>query len=214
VFSLLSAWASSGDEEAGHRTELHLDEMERSCANGDLAKCPDTRSYLTVLSAWSKSTSFDKAERALGVFRRMERQVKLGNGCVTLEEHAYSLVINACAFSNASEETESEAFRIALMMLDELLSAKHTSPESLTFGWFLQACGRLRVPSNRKAIHLKRAFARCCEDGLVSDFVLTRLRGATSDKLFEELVGRKPKVGLSVSDLPPSWSRNVHHRTM
>jgi hypothetical protein len=216
--SLVFAWASSGDEEAGHRAEQHLDEMERSCGNRLEEKCPDTRSYVIVLSAWSKSSSFDKAERALGVLRRMERQVALGNRRVTLDEHAYSLVINACAFSNASKETELEAFRIAVTVFDEALNSKHISPEPLTYGWFLQACGRLRVPPEVKVGHQIRAFLRCCRDGLLTDFVLTRLRGSVSETLFDELVltacadRRKPKSGLAASDLPPSWSRNTHQR--
>jgi hypothetical protein len=144
----------------------------------------------------------------------MERQVELGNDRVAVEEHAYSLVINACAFSNGSEEIESDAFRIAVIVFDELLNAKHTRPDPLTFGWFLQACGRLRVPPSQKASHLKRAFVRCCKDGLVSDFVLTRLRGAATDDLLESLLGRKvKKAGVCVSDLPPSWSRNIHRRS-
>lgn len=214
--SLLFAWATCGDENSGHHAERHLDEMERSCANGDVGMCPDSRSYMLVLSAWTKSAAFDKAERALAVLRRMEEQVRLGNPRVAVEEHAYSLVINACAFSNASEEAEAKAFRIAVAVFDEILNSMTIRPESLTYGWFLQACGRLRIPPDQKEPHIRRAFVRCRHDGLVSDFVLNRLRGAASEALFEELVvsscsrskRRRAASGIGLSDLPSSWSRN------
>jgi hypothetical protein len=196
--------------------------MERSCSSGDADTRPDSRSYMLVLSAWSKSASFDKAERSLAILRRMEEQVERGNPRVAVEEHAYSLVINACAFSNASEEAEAKAFRIAVTVFDKILRSKSIRPESLTYGWFLQACGRLRLPPDQKEPQIRRAFVRCCRDGLVSDFVLNRLRGATSDALFEELVvsfctvrskRRRTSSVIGVSDLPSSWSRNSARRS-
>lgn len=205
--SVLHAWSSSGDDDAGRRADAHLNEME------PLGISPDTRSYELVLSAWSKSSSVDKARRSLEVFRRMEDDVRKGSRFVSLDDHAYSLVINACAFSNQNKESELEAFDIALELFNELLDSKTLCPSSLTFGWFIQACGRLGVSDDVKKFHIKRSFQKCCEFGLVNDFVIQRLKGASND-LFECFVGTgkrsqtRGKKKRQMSNFPRHRKRN------
>jgi hypothetical protein len=213
--SVLFAWANSGDENAGNRAETYLDEMEASLKKGVVDIRPDTRSYGLVLSAWSKSTSSDKFRRALQILRRMERQQENGNQHVCVDEHARSLVINTCGFSNAGTEIESEAFEIAVTVFDEMLDSDHNRPSSLSFGWFIQAMGRLRVDEAKKSAQIEKAFIVCCEAGLVNDFVMHRLKGAASESLYRNLVksaaGTTYRKGtwIDLGLLPPEWKRNA-----
>lgn len=210
--SVLFAWASCGDDDAGRHAESYLDEMERLCQSGDHSICPDTKSYQLVLSAWSKSNTFDKAPRALRVLRRM-----MSNPTVEVGEHAYSLVVNTCAFSNASVEAEREAFSIAVDLLDEMFKSDALHPRPLTYGWFIQACGRLRVPKQQKQPQLTKWFQRCCQDGFLNEFVLRRFRGAAPEPMFEALVvdnllpsaRSRKRSSITVRDLPSSWSSNT-----
>jgi len=216
--SVIFAWANCGDEDVGNRVDKYLDQMEMAFESGNSELAPDSRSYGLALLAWSKSSSRDKYQRALNILRRMERQQEKGNRNVRVNEHARSLVINACGFSNAGPEAGAEAFRTALSIFDEILATSER-PTSLTFGWFIQACGRLRgVPEEEKQAQIERAFLRCCEAGLVNDFVLHRLKGAASVELYRKLL--KPAVGLrsaaspeqqlwvKVAELPAEWRRN------
>ncbi len=216
--SVLMAHATSAakEEQASFRAEELLLDMERSYAAGDASLQPDTKSYGLVLSAWSKSCSSHKARRALQLLRRMEQAQREGNDRVKVDEHAYSLVINTCAFCNDAIDVEIDAFEIAVQIFDEMLSSSDNSPSSLTYGWFIQACGRLRVSKEDCAKAIEKAFKRCCDDGLLNDFVFHRLKGAASDEVFLSLLSgpalsnlkdaRKQKV--SIHQLPFDWRRN------
>jgi hypothetical protein len=213
--SVLLAWVNSGAENSGYRADLHLAEMEASYRNGDNALQPDTRSYGLALSAWSKSNSPEKARRALELLRHMEQQQSEGNNQVHVDEHAYSLVINTCAFCNAAVDVEIDAFDIAVSLFDEMLESSGRQPSSLTYGWFIQACGRLHVDESRRAAAIEKAFTRCCEAGLLSDFVLHRLKGAAADELFWDLIGpwlstntswERKKQKVSLDQLPKAWT--------
>lgn len=216
--SVLFAWSTCGDENAGRITETYLDEMEKAYENGMTHLQPDSRTYGLVLSSWSKSSNADKASRALQVLERMESQCNNGNTKVKVDEHAYSLVINTCAFSNSGADTEQEAFEIAVQVMDKIMELPNQFPTSLTFGWFIQACGRLRVTEMQRSQQIKKAFIACCEAGLVNDFVLHRLKGAASESLYHELMEPTKKnrpltenirQWVHISQLPVEWKRNV-----
>lgn len=216
--SVLFAWSNCGDENAGRISENYLNDMEKSYENGAMHLQPDSRSYGLVLSAWSKSSNSDKAHRALRILRRMEEQCKAGNTKVSVDEHAYSLVINTCAFSNSGLDIEREAFKIAVTVMSEMLESRNHCPTSLTFGWFIQACGRLRVGEDEKYEQIEKAFSFCCKAGLVNDFVLHRLKGAASEDLYKKLMApaTKCRTGtetmrqwIHISHLPVEWKCNV-----
>lgn len=214
--SVLLAWANSGDRSAGYNAQQHLDDMETRYKNGETSVQPDSRSYGLVLSAWSKSNSPEKARQAATLLRRMEKERSSGNFSLKVDEHAYSLVINTCAFCNDDIALEVEAFEIALSLFEEMIeSPSAPAPTSLTYGWFIQACGRLRAEESHRMTALEKAFRRCCEDGLLNDFVLHRLKGATTEANFWDLIGtgvksREPvKSKVSLERLPVEWRRNI-----
>ena len=148
----------------------------------------------------------------------MKEQIRLGNQGVTIDEHHFSLAINACAFSNADIDSELEAFQIATKLFDEVVSSPDLEPTSLTYGWFIQCCGRLRVPEAMRNAYIERAFHRCCEQGLVNDFVLRRLLGAAQDELLGKLFVAtrlsspwKPSR-VRVSMLPSAWTCHARRK--
>jgi hypothetical protein len=210
--SVLSAWSSCGDENAGNRAESYLNLMEQATEK-ESELHPDTWSYLHVLMAWSKSSCLDKLHRALRTLRRMKDQDKMGNPNVSVNEHALSLVIKTCAFSNFGVDAEADAyaFEIAVELFDEILESNDHYPTSLSTGWFIQACGRLRVPEREKSIQIERAFMLCRRAGLVNDFILHRLKGAASEALYRKLTGTRfdsRTNAVNMSELPYSWRKN------
>ena len=207
INSVMLAWANSGDECAAHHAEFHLQEMETSFEHGKMELQPDTRSYGLVLSAWSKSSNPEKAKRSLELYRHMEEVQKQEGSDVHVCEHAASLVINACAFSNAAPEDEAAAFEIAVSLFDEMLSSDDKKPSSLTYGWFLQACGRLGVANERRMSSIEKAFTHCCEAGLLNDFVFHRFKGATTEEQFWDLIG-------PWTSMKPHWERKKSRMTL
>lgn len=220
LHSVMLAWANSRDELAGQKAQYHLDTMERRFADGDESMRPTTRCYGIVLSAWTRSPLEGKANKALSILRRMEAQTKAGNKDVTFDPFAKSLVINACSFSNRTPAEESEAYRIAVVVFDEMIESTGPSHRTLsvTYGWFLQLCGRLSIADDEKDRHIERAFRKCCEQGLANDLVLSRLRGSARPALQEKLIGpaatdsNKSASSVRSKELPIEWTRNVSKR--
>jgi hypothetical protein len=189
--SVLFAWSACGDENAGIRAEAHLTQMEMLSDAGNTDISPDTKSYELVLSAWGKSKSNDKASQALSILRRMQQRTNRTGSILEVDDHAFSLVINACAFSYAESTLENEqAFRIATDALNELIESAKLNPSALSYGWYIQACSRLRLPESLKYASIERAFNLCCSDGLLNDFVLYRLKQATTDQQFAKLINQ------------------------
>lgn len=213
--SVLFAWANCGDPSAGSRASAHVELMENEFSHGNADLKPDTATYSHLLTAISKSTGKDKARKAHDVVNRMKEQVRNGNEWVVIDEHVYSLAINACAFSNQDIESEIEAFNIATKLFDELLDSNYLKPTALTYAWFIQCCGRLRVPKSMRNAYIERAFHSCCEQGLVNAFVLKRLLGAAPDELLRELLSPTKRGGdwkpshVRVSMLPASWKAQI-----
>eukprot|EP00543_Licmophora_paradoxa_P004460 CAMPEP_0202444652 /NCGR_PEP_ID=MMETSP1360-20130828/3641_1 /ASSEMBLY_ACC=CAM_ASM_000848 /TAXON_ID=515479 /ORGANISM="Licmophora paradoxa, Strain CCMP2313" /LENGTH=375 /DNA_ID=CAMNT_0049060681 /DNA_START=69 /DNA_END=1196 /DNA_ORIENTATION=- len=210
---VMQAWGNSGAEEAATQIELHLDNLERKYEAGNNALRPNTQSYRLALGGWSRSSEEGKARRALHVLRRMQRQAKNGNQFVQPNAYAYSLVINACSFVNRSTEEEKDAFTIAIKIFDEMLQSDHARPLSLTFIWFFQLCGRLRISDDDRDTQLRKLFKICCEMGLVNDMTLNRLRFAAPPDLFAELLGpvasKKALRFVRQKHLPKEWIRNA-----
>jgi hypothetical protein len=136
-------------------------------------------------------------------------------------EFAFSLVINACAFTSGTPEDELAVFHIALDVMNELLEDdKRAEPSPTTYGRFIQACGRLRVPEDLKTKHLEQVFERCREGSRINEYVLEMLKIASSDALFARLMlpvtsrkkndvsGGNLKQSIKLSSLPPEWVWN------
>jgi hypothetical protein len=214
---VMYAWSSCGDEDAGLHAEVCLGSLERGYASGNDEMKPDTRSYGLALNAWSRSSTYGKAARALAVLRRMQEQHRNGNESVEPNEHAFALVINSCAFSTGSFDEQQEAFDIATTVFDEMLESEDIQPSSLTYGWFIQACGRLKVDDSLRQERLAKAFHLCCENGLVNDFVMVRFRASATEDLYRKAldpalsklpVSKEPFPRVSIAQLPKEWTRN------
>jgi hypothetical protein len=189
--SVLFAWSTCGDENAGIHAESHLSNMESMSDEGNMEISPDAKSYELVLTAWCKSRCKTKAVEALRVLRRMQHRSSMKGSAIEVDNHAFSLVINACAFSHTDSAFDSEqVFGIATDILNELVTSSTMQPSSLSYGWYLQACMRLRLPENVKLASIERAFRLCCDDGLLNDFVLYRLKQATTDQQFARIISQ------------------------
>lgn len=171
--TVLHAWAWSGDDAAGHKAEEVLRGME----------APDSRSYEWVVQAHAKSKC-DAHKAALRV---------VATARCPLDPPVYAWVINACAYSTDAWET-------AVEVLTRLVESPQLRPTSLAYGWFLMACRRL-ADEEARAKYVPWAFEQCCQDGLVSDFVLLNLREAASD---EEL-----RTLLPSGNVPAYWTRSL-----
>jgi pentatricopeptide repeat protein len=221
---VLHSWLCSGNEKAGYRVNALLEDMEmRADVEGQMELQPNARSYSLALTVWSKMKSSDKAEQAFRILKRTKERVEKGLLFVPRNDHLDCLVVNTCAFTSGDKHVEERAFQIAVEVMRTLIEETDFAHASITFGWFFQACGRLDVDKSLKEENIEWAFGKCCEMGLMNDFVLERFKGSASDELFERLVGhilpkpnneenRRTKDTLQLDHLPTYWTRSSRDR--
>lgn len=221
---VLNAWLCSGHEKAGYRVNALLEDMERrSDVEGQNELQPNARSYSLALTVWSKMKSSDKAEQAYRILKRTKEREDNGLLFVPRNDYLHALVVNTCAFTRGDKDVEERALQIAVEVMKNLLGETDIVTNSVTFGWFFQACERLEVDKRRRDDNIEWAFRRCCDLGLVSDFVLARFQRSASDELFQRLVGdflsnfdsdenRQVEDQLQLDHLPTYWTRSLRNR--
>ncbi len=221
---VLHAWSCSGHEKAGYRVNALLSDMEtRADGGGEKELQPNARSYSLVLACWSKMKTSDKADQAFRILNHTKGREEKGLLSLPQNDHLHSLVVNTCAFTNTDSAAENRAFKIAVQVMKELVDETDIVPTSTIFGWFFQACGRLKADKTLREENIEWAFTKCCRMGLVNDFVLERLKGSASDELLHRLTGaalgtldekdtRTVKERLHLDHLPTQWTRSFRSR--
>jgi len=168
---------------------------------------PNVRVYNALIRCWARSRERDKAKRTRQLLETMVKESELtGDDELTPNLQTYNGVLNACSFPSRGSSIEEKyaAFRIAVQTLNELQASEGCEPNHVSYGTFLRSCGNLMPPSPKRDAVVGNIFRKCCEEGLVSQFVMDSASRSASENLqstlFEDCVGGK---------LPMKWSRNL-----
>lgn len=216
--TVLSAWARSGTKCAYRKTEAILDNMWKEYEAGNVSVRPDSSSYNTVINAISKSQAEGKAQKALRILRKMDKLYRAGrNKDACPNEFSYTSVLNSCAYATELDDRgRSRALDTAIFTLKELTKSHYGNPNHITYGTFLRACDNLlSLDDERRRVVVEPVFLQCCQDGQVCQFVLTHLRNAAPDDLYQKLLGEFIVTSggkVSIQDLPAEWKCNVVER--
>ena len=190
----LNVLSTSRDGKYLPRTEDIVRKMEVK------GPAPNAHSYTALIRNYARSKLPDKATKAAGVLQRM-KQRQLMPTIVS-----YNLVLNACEYTDTRQTVVAEeSLRVACEVFDELRSkGKQVEATHVTFGSFLGVLGKLMDLSARQEI-VELVFRRCCLEGKVSPYVLKKLKDASSDDMYPDLLR-----GYRSDRLPPSWTCHVH----
>lgn len=142
----------------------------------------------------------------------MDKLYQAGYKNARPDEVTYTSVLNSCAFpATLDRKTRRKALDTAIFTLRELRSSRYGQPNEVTYGTFIQACANLLSDDDEmlRAV-IEEAFQQACKDGQVGQMVLTRLRDAAPEGLYEELLAKVSNSPTpSVSDLPLEWRCNL-----
>lgn len=214
---VISAWASSNTRLALRKTNAIIEHMWARYKAGDKDLLPGTFAYDNVINAVSSSRTDNKAQKALRILRQMDILYrKGGNKTVRPTEFTYTSVLNSCYFdetTTANSRIKARAFDTAKFTFEELCDSPYGNPNHVTYGMFLKVCANL-IPTDeeRRRSVVEPVFLRCCKDGQVGEIVLTHLRTAAPEDLYNKLLRDvAPSGGRSVrlEDLPMEWRCNV-----
>lgn len=205
--STISALARSRDKMAPHRAMTILARMEAQAVSAeDDSIRPNALTYTAAIRVWARSRDKNKAQQASNLLNWMEEQYRRGNISARPMETSYNLVLNACAYTAASQDakTMEEAFKVACLTFQELRTSDFVKPNHISYANFLEVVTKLMPEGELHDKLIGNVFQRCCRDGVVSRPVIRRLRGAGSSDLFKTLLG-----GERITNLPPAWTRNL-----
>ena len=201
--TLLHAWSKSPLETAADRAQAILLYLSR---HENLT--PDVYSYSSVLDVLAKSKQPDKAVKAKALLDQMlNMSDAIGN--TKLSAIPFNTVLNACAFSatGTSDDEQKAALQVAVQVL-KLMRAHDIRPDSVSYGNLLSCFANLMPPGRSRDDMALQIFGRCCEEGLVNDFVWVKVRKAASYSALQGQLDR-PLRSIDVASLPRSWRRNI-----
>uniref|UniRef100_A0A7R9WT50 Pentacotripeptide-repeat region of PRORP domain-containing protein n=1 Tax=Craspedostauros australis TaxID=1486917 RepID=A0A7R9WT50_9STRA len=170
---------------------------QQSGFNKDLK--PNLRLFNSIMSVFARSNDIKKSKRAKRILDKMQAADDVEPDTIT-----YYLVLKACANTRGDAEESLEAFQIALDTLNDFRARFGT--DSRCFSMFLRACGNLMPPSRKRDAVIQSIFQKCCDDGLVSEFVLREFGRSSSEELQLQVLGGFLEDGVR---LPKGWTRNV-----
>ena len=204
--STINAQTTNGGKRAAQEAEKVFSMMARvSREFKDDELLPNVRVYNALIRCWARSRERNKAERTRQLLETMAKESKMrGDDEVTPNLQTYNSVLNACSFPSRGTSVKEKyaAFRVAVQTLNELQASNE--PNHVSYGAFLRSCGNLMPPSSKRDAVVGNIFRKCCEEGLVSQFVMDSVSHAASESLkstlFEDVIGGK---------LPREWSRNL-----
>jgi hypothetical protein len=160
-------------------------------------------------SAWARSPKKGKAERALNLFREMNKLYLAGNKHLRPNVVAVNAVMNACAYTVGDIKEQGRALEIAHTILQELEQSPYGKPDQVTYGTFLQVCdSQMHICSTRSQL-MDVLFKKCCKDGQVGNLVLQQLKTMATDEEYRSMFGRGSDEPIRMEDLPNDWWCNV-----
>lgn len=167
---------------------------------------PDTILFNTAMGCWAKANVSGSYRRARSILDRQLGLYQAGCRQSRPDVYGYTSVIASCAAESGDKMEKAKAFDVALMTFRELQSHAEDSPNHVTYGTMLKACGRLLpLSSPMRKRWVQRIFQNCCENGCVGDMVVARLREAATPDVYKTLMN-----GYKKRDLPSEWTENVH----
>lgn len=171
---------------------------------------PNVMTYTATINSIAKSKQFGKAEKALMVLNRMTDLFKSGVGNNARPNvHAFTAVINACAYTFGENTEKRKALDIATAVFKRI--PEYTQPNEITYSTYLKACMNLIPIGTARDSAISAVFRHCCEHGHVGMKVLALIEKSLSSDQIEKLLKCKMHYNGSIeqSVLPQQWSRNV-----
>lgn len=162
-----------------------------------------------IPTAWARSQTNGKAERAQTLLRQMNQMYLAGDSNVKPNVVAYNAVMNACAWTDGDVSEKNRAMDIAHHVMKELESSSLGRPDQVTYGTFLKVCATQMADCDSRRTIVEMLFRKCCKDGQVGHMVLTQLQQLVTDVKYEQITGRWPEAEIKMEDLPQEWWCNV-----
>jgi len=206
--TVIKAMRNGNRAEGAVFAENILSRLER-LGKDDPELLPDNYSYTSVITAYGRSSSPKKAEKALEIIERMTEAQKNGNKAVIVTTQTFNAALNSCAFVDGNMEEKARAFEIATK-LDGLRAKSGQQADCVWYGTLLRACSTLIPPSEHRENLVDLFFHEAREKGCVGRLVLQQLKFAANRQQQIRLLKREFDEGdhVRLDELPEEWTCN------
>jgi hypothetical protein len=206
---IIEANTAMGDDGSMTRTYELFELMEKSRQKGDFK--PNERVYTSFIRAMTRARVANLAHKASMILKRMQSLYEEGNRAIKPTVFTYNAVLNACAESSSSENSNPlEAFKVAIKVFNDLRNCAGEQPDHVSFGNMLRCANLLPVGDQKDAL-IKTTFELCRDQGLVNSYILRDLQFAASEDVWRPLIDCTEGAA-DIELLPPQWSRNLQRR--
>jgi len=213
VSMVVECWQKSGENDAGARAEALLNWLiEIYESDNDEELMPNEFTFTSTISAWAKTRKFGKAGRARAVLVKMIEMHESGVIKAKPNTHAYTAVINSCAYCENDLLEKRDSLHIAVKTYKEMMASENAQPNQVTFATVLTALRNLMPADDKRAAAAKTVFQHCIDAGLVTDLVLRRLQSTLNGDQLVGVVGSdviSSDGTVSIANLPRRWSKNT-----
>jgi pentatricopeptide repeat protein len=199
---IVEAYTQLNAPDSLERTFGVFEFMEECRKAGDMK--PNERVYTSFIRALTKAKTRGLAKRANLILKKMESLYEQGNTGIKPTTFTYNAVLNACAESISTEDSEPlEAFSVAIGIFNDLRNSSSEGPDHVTFGNMLRCAALLPEGEQRDAV-LSSIFSLGCKRGLVNSYVVRDLQYASSEELWRSLL-KWPVGEVDCDQLPAAW---------
>lgn len=147
------------------------------------------RTYKAAIAVISKTRDAKKAAKVKKLLTRIQTlKNNIGDDTTTLVDLTTAKnVLRTCAYTiSADPKDKLAAFQIAVDVFNELREA--ATLDSSVFSLFIKATALLPANRKRDAV-IENVFFKCCQDGLIADYILQDFENVASDELQLKVLG-------------------------
>jgi hypothetical protein len=201
--SAIECFSKSKDPAAAEASLELFEEVRQVYANKEDAKMmPNVRTYTMVILSLTKNPILKHVVKARDMLDELNDLYTATNDPnLRPNAYPYNYVLSCAAACVGDADDKLKAFHIATATLNALRKSDFASPDSYTYSFWFKACLSLLPECDLKKKAIAYSFDQCKKEGLVSNEVVRRLKGAAN------VVDIEPTT--MKQDLPPSWSRNI-----
>jgi hypothetical protein len=201
--SAIECYSKSKDSGAAEVSVELFEEVRQIYENKeDATMMPNLRTYTMVILSLTKNPILKHVVKARDLLVELkDLYAATNNPNLRPNAYPYNYVLNCAASCVGDAEDKLKAFQIATAAFNELRKSNFATPDSYTYSFWFKACIALLPESDLKEKAISYSFEQCKKEGLVSNEVVRRLKGASI------VLDIEPRT--TMQDLPPSWSRNI-----
>ena len=209
--AVIDAWARNGGAKTYDSAMRIFNLMQSMKEKRHSDIDPNNVTYNALINALAASSVPDKAPRAYEMLLEMEQRSKAGEANLAPKTQSYGTVLKVCSRASMgnSLKRKDEALKIALMTFEKLRKNPNVTIDPYKYAPLFTIIDYTTEGEKYEKL-TREAFRLCCEDGVLTDKQLEKLRRFAPKDVYRKLVGTNADV--TVRDLPPEWSRNNRQR--